>query len=110
MKFFKKVMNFVKSKFSKPEAVVEEKTSKAPLNKDISQFVITRLNELIVNPTNIPEGLTKKQWRTALSLMVFSWDQAFREIELKSQKKQKVQKTRIILGFKLFVKYFKDIK
>jgi dipeptide/tripeptide permease len=109
MKFFDKAKKFIRNKFSKPKEVLSE-PGPVPLNKEISEFVITKLNGLIVNPTSIPTGLSKKQWRTALSVMVYAWDQGYREINLKSPRKQKIQRMKILLGFKLFVKYYQHIK
>ena len=109
MNFFQKVKSFVKNKL--PSKKVEPKSeSSRPVNEEISEFVLLKLNEQIANPNSVPAGLTKKQWRRILGNMAFAWDQGFRGIEYASKRKRKIQKFRILLGFKLFVKYFKYIK
>jgi len=108
MGIFKKAKGFIKNVFSAPKKEVE--ISSAPANEQIAEFIIDKLNDQISNPNNIPEGLTKKQWRVALVNMGFAFSQAHREVELRSKAKTKIKKLRIAAGFKLFLKYFKDIK
>ena len=117
MNLFGKIKSFVKSKLSKPKPKEEINNEseepediKLDANEEIARFVIDKLNEQILNPKELPPGLTDKQWRTILGNIIFSWDQSYRNIELASPRKKKIQKIRILLGFKLFIKYFKFIK
>jgi len=109
MGFFKKVKSFVQNKLSK-KSVDEHDAGPDPLNKEIALFVSQRLSTYIRQPSNPPEGITKKQWKKILNQIIWSWDHAYLNKEAKSSHSRKVHKLKVLIGFKLFVKYFKDIK
>ena len=107
MKSFQKATKFIKSKFSTKKEVVEPTRE---VNEEISKFIISKLCDQVKEPNSIPADLTKKQWRLALSSMMYAWEESYKNTHFKSERKNKTRKLKIAIGFKLFIKYFKDIK
>jgi len=107
MAFLKKVSSFVKGKILPKKDEVEEIKD---LNKEICLYISDRLVKYIRKPGPPPEGVTKKQWKKILNQIAWAWEHAHEGSESKSSFNHKVHKLKTLVGFKLFIKYFKYIK
>ena len=112
MKFLEKVKSFMKAPFSKKEREQEDVEIKElqDLNKEISLYIVDKLTQYSIDPPNTPKRLTPKQWRGILNQMIWAWHHAYFGQKGSTIKHQKINKLRLLIGFKLFVRYFKDIK
>tara|TARA_R110000824_G_scaffold23943_3_gene84795 strand:- start:426 stop:755 length:330 start_codon:yes stop_codon:yes gene_type:complete len=109
MSFLKKVKSFVQNKLPKKKNE-SHITGPEPLNKEIALLVSNRLSIYIRKPGAPPEGVTEKQWKKILNQIIWSWDHAYLNNQAKSAYSRKLHRIRVLVGFKYFVKYFKDIK
>jgi len=109
MSFLKKAKSFVQNKFSKKKDKPLDVEAK-PLNEEISLFVSNRLSSFIRKSSQPPKGVTEKQWKKILNQIIWAWDHAHLSNQAKTAHSRKLQRLRLIIGFKYFVKYFKDIK
>ena len=113
MSFFKKVTSFVRNKLSRKEVkdhIEDHIEGPEPLNKEIASFVSLRLSIYIRKPGPPPKGVTEKQWKKILNQIIWSWDHAYLDKQAKTPHSRKLHRLRVLIGFKYFVKYFKDIK
>ena len=105
MNLFEKVKSLIKGK--KPS---EEDKSDKDLNKEICEIISSKLSNYLTQPGEPPEGIDKKQWKKILNQITWAWENAAEEWEAKGRFNKKVHRLKILIGFKLFVKYFKFIK
>jgi len=112
MNLFQKAKNFVKNKLSRKSELNEptEAKEKQELNKEISLVLVDKLTQYSIDPPNTPAGLTSKQWRSILNQIIWAWQHACKGYTGSSIKRKKINKLKVLVGFKLFVRYFKDIK
>jgi hypothetical protein len=111
MKFLEKAKNLIMAPFAKKKAEPEniDPEELQALNKEIALYFVDKLTRYAISPPHTPKNLSTKRWKGILNQIIWSWQHAYKPYTGRSTKHHKLYKLKLLIGFKLFVRYFKDI-